>query len=200
MLKLKKYEEKIIMIAIVILLIIIAVMRIVVFKSDSVRVIKTDSDSEQSIEDGDEKSSGKLYVHITGEVNKPGLYELNTGDRVKDAVNKASGFTDDADTSSINLAGKLKDEQFIYVPKKSAQGESLNQESNTMINGKINVNAATARELDEFLPGIGETYANNIVNYRTKNGRFNSVDELKKVEGIGSGKRFENIKDLVTVN
>lgn len=196
MIKLNKNEERIILVVIAILLCIMGIYRVVVFKSQSVKVIKSD-DSKKA----EELLPEKIYVYITGEVKKPGLYIMKQGDRVTDVVEMAGGFTESAEITSVNMAQKLKDEEFINIAKKPDNAAGTNTAvRNPIVGGKININIATAKELDEFLPNIGETYANRIVSYRDKNGRFKSVEELTRVEGIGSGKRFQGIKDLVTVN
>lgn len=207
MIKLDKKEEKIILIVIIVLLSITAAYRIIVFKSDSVTLIQ-DGEGKGLLKEGEqeevqERAPEKIYVYITGEVNTPGLYTMVPGDRIGDAINKAGGFTGEADITSINMAEKVRDEQFINISKKLPQGTALNPEipvKSPIVGGKINVNTATAEELDDFLPGIGPTYAKNIVDYRNKNGSFKSINDLTKVKGIGDKKRFENIKDLVTVN
>jgi competence protein ComEA len=203
MIKLSRNEERIVLIIIIALLGIIAVFKFIVFKPDNVQVIKSENNAETPLESkatNNIKEPVKLYVYITGEINNPGLYVLKSGDRVADIISMAGGFTKEADITSVNLAEKLKDEEFINIAKKGGD-QTLNSNIRNAVNGgKININIATAKEIDDFLPGIGEVYANNIVNYRDKNGRFKSIDEIARVEGIGSGKRFERIKDLITVN
>jgi len=197
MFKLGKVEEKVLLIVIVVLFVVLAVLKFAVLKPESVEVVKKDEPKAEQIES---KEAGKIYIYITGEVNKPGMYTLKAEDRIADAVALAGGFTTEADASSINLAQKLEDEEFINIAKISVDGEQNTAIKTAISGGRININTATAKELDEFLPGIGETYANSIVNYRNKNGRFKSIEELTNVEGIGKGKRFERIKSLLTVN
>lgn len=197
MLKLGRNEERIVLILVIVLLGIAVIYRFVVFKTESVSVIKKETrEEEKEIT----KEPVKIYVNITGEVKTPGLYIHKEGDRVADLIKSAGGFTDNADTASINLAEKLKDEQSVNICAKGSSTEGMNTKANPISGGKININIATAKELDDFLPGIGETYANSIVNYRNKNGKFKSIDEITKVDGIGSGKRFENLKGLITIN
>jgi competence protein ComEA len=143
-------------------------------------------------------------VHISGQVYKPGLVELESGSRVVDAVNKAGGLKEDADLDRINLAKKLADEEKIYVPK---VGENTDNVSDISIaegsdigdntDGKIDINNATKEELIS-LPGIGEVIADRIIDYR-KNNRFKTIEDIKNVSGIGS-KKYEGIKDLIKVN
>ena len=144
-----------------------------------------------------------VVVDVSGAVAKPGVYELKTGMRVQDAINEAGGFAQEVDISfvsqKINLAGELKDGQKIYIPAFSPvgiaqQNGSETVDSQTELSGLIDLNSATATEL-ESLPGIGESYARNIIAARP----FSSVEDLKNVKGIGA-KRFEQLKDFVTVN
>ncbi len=141
-----------------------------------------------------EKVPTQIVVHVAGAVARPGLYQLDEGCRVGEALEKAGGTLPQADLKPVNLAEKLRDGQKIYVP---VVGERVNSDMGTDASGKINVNEATAKEL-EALPGIGPTLAKNIVEYREKNGGFKSVEELKKVKGIGD-KKFNDIKDLITI-
>ncbi|MCX7570471.1 helix-hairpin-helix domain-containing protein [Tumebacillus sp. DT12] len=124
-----------------------------------------------------------IKVHVKGEVNRPGVYQIPADSRVIDAVEAAGGAKDSADVNELNLAAVLSDSIEIVVPQtgvaakeqSAAQGEQ---------SGKINLNTATADELDK-LPGIGSTRAQAIVDYRQSNGRFLTVDDLKNVPGFG---------------
>lgn len=155
---------------------------------------------EKNIED--ENINNTIMVHISGEVYRPGLVILKEGDRVIDAVNAAGGLKKEADLDRINLAKKLVDEEKIYIPKKGEENfvsdsqENVIEFTNDSIN-KIDINNASLNELME-LPGIGKVLAGRIIEYRTKN-RFNDIEEIKNVSGIGE-KKFEAIKDLITVN
>jgi len=132
----------------------------------------------------------KVFVHVAGAVKEPGVYELNTDSRVIEAVKKAGGFTDGADTDSLNLAAKVQDSQKIMVTdiNKTVQSQATAAD----IEQSINLNTATAEQLEE-LPGVGETIAKRIIEFREEKGSFSSVDELKEVEGIGE-KKFAKIK------
>lgn len=201
MIKLNKNEEKIILIVIVAVALIFAAYKFIVPKPDNVKVISKAAKAEESGKAKDNSEPSRIYVYVTGEVNKPGVYLLKPGDRVVDAVTMAGGFTADADYMSVNLAEKLKDEKLITIAKKSAvDNNSNNAVKSVVLNGKIDINTASAKQIDEFLPGIGETLAGNIVSYRNKNGRFKSIDEVSRVDGIGSGKRFEKIKEMIYIN
>jgi len=151
----------------------------------------------------EEKDTGsiKVAVHIGGAVRNPGLYYLSANSRVADAIQTAGGPTPDADLDAINLAGKVTDGLKILVPSKlkGAVNPSITETNEGESSGgkKININTASAKELEE-LPGIGPVLAEKIVSYREANGPFKSIDELKKVSGIGE-KRFQAIKDLIVV-
>lgn len=134
-------------------------------------------------------TSSFIYVHVKGAVKNPGLYKLNRADRVNDAVLAAGGFTDSADTENVNLAAFVEDGSEIVIPTGSSDksGEA----------GKININTAGKNELMS-LDGIGEGYAQRIIDYREKNGAFLSIEQITNVRGIGS-KQFERIKDYITV-
>lgn len=132
--------------------------------------------------------SGKIIVHVKGAVANAGVYELFAGARVCDAIDAAGGFSEEADREAQNLAAVLEDGQQVFVPAKDDSGEK---------NGLVNINKATLHELMS-LPGIGEAHARKIIEYREKHGSFNSVSEIKDVEGIGS-KKYEAIKDLITI-
>ena len=142
----------------------------------------------------------KIYVTVAGEVANPDMYEMTTDDRVNDAIKKAGGFTENAYTTNINLAQKLEDGQYIYVLS-AEQGKTLENEANpgneNTFQGIVNINTATINELCK-LPGIGEKTAEKIIEYREKSGGFETIEELKNIEGIGEVK-FNKIKFNITV-
>jgi competence protein ComEA len=144
-----------------------------------------------------------LIIDVAGWVRKPGVYEFAEGDRVVDAIDAAGGPRPDADLASINLAAPLVDGTQILVGKEGAaplgaDGTPLPSASGATGDGTlIDVNTASATDLEE-LPGVGEVIAAAIVDYRTQNGPFTSVDQLEEVSGIGPA-TLENIRDLVTV-
>ena len=141
-----------------------------------------------------------ITVDVKGAVKLPGIYDLPVGSRINDAVQKAGGLTDNADSKSINLAQRISDEALVYVPSKE---EATNQEahsnaSNTKENKKVNLNKASLEELKQ-VKGLGAKRAQDIIDHRESNGKFKSVDELKKVSGIGA-KTIEKLKEYVTVD
>jgi competence protein ComEA len=139
-------------------------------------------------------SGAQIFVHILGAVEQPGLYQLREGDRAVDAVAAAGGFTDAADQAQLNLARFLVDGEQIYVP---ALGETPATAPGTTAGGKVNINTADEPTL-ETLPRVGPAMAQRIIDWRTANGNFTTIDDLKSVTGIGD-KTFEGLKDLVTV-
>ena len=155
------------------------------------------SDNEvQKTEEKMENQDNLIKIHITGEVNNQGVIELKAGDRIIDAIEKAGGLTDLADTSKVNLAYSLSDGEKIYIPSiNDEEGISFIETENK--NSKININTATLEELDS-LSGIGESIAQSIIDYREENGKFQTIEDLKNVSGIGEAK-FEKIKENITV-
>jgi competence protein ComEA len=142
-----------------------------------------------------ENQASKIYVQVTGAVNQPGVYQLKNDSRGIDAVNAAKGLTAEADGEAVNLATKLKDGQKLNIPTKTQTQQ--NQSGGTTAGGTININTASKEEL-MTLPGIGEVLAQNIIDYRTKNGAFSDPSEIKNVNRIGD-KLYEQLKDRIAV-
>jgi len=148
----------------------------------------------------DEEESDQVTVDIKGAVKNPGVYELRAGARVHEAIQKAGGLTADAEAKSINQAQKLTDEAVIYVAKIGEEGADVTQtgQHQAGASDSANLNTATEAEL-QTISGIGQKRASDIIAYRESNGRFKSVDDLKKVSGIGD-KTLEKLKEYVTVD
>lgn len=127
-----------------------------------------------------------IKVHVSGEVKNAGVYECLADERVEDAIQKAGGATIKANLDQINLAAFLEDGKQIHVPKQRDENET---------NSYININYATKEEL-QTLPGIGETLAKSIIDFRDKHGFFQEPEDIMNVSGIKE-KTFENIKDLI---
>jgi competence protein ComEA len=146
-------------------------------------------------------SGPPIIVDVTGWVHQPGVYEFVPGDRVIDAVERAGGARRGADLSVLNLAAPLTDGTQVVVPKQGADGPAATAPAATGSDPSggslVNINTASATEL-EALSGIGEVLAAAIVDYRTDNGPFASVDDLESVSGIGPA-TLEEIRDQVTV-
>ena len=153
-----------------------------------------------------------IFVDIKGSVNKPGVYKFNINDRVIDAINKAGGLTKNANTNNINLSQKLTNEMVVYVYSDDEIKKGNNKITcNTLCENNIievnncventnkdliNINTATLEEL-LTLPGIGESKAKSIIEYREEN-KFKNVEELMNVNGIGES-LFEQIKNKITI-
>jgi competence protein ComEA len=142
----------------------------------------------------------ELKVHVAGAVKRPGVYSFQEKDRVEDVVALAEPLAE-ADLDALNLAAYLRDEQRIFVPFRQEEGASNNagrSVSNGALRekGKPNLNTSGKEEL-MTLPGIGPALAERIISYRENQGPFRSVEDLKKVSGIGD-KKFQELKDLVT--
>lgn len=147
-------------------------------------------------------SLARIWVQVAGAVRGPGVYEMTAGSRVYEAVERAGGFSEDADREVLTLAARLTDGCRVYVPRvgEVATGGVVPLEeqtaSATMADGAVvSINSATVDELDS-LPGVGPAIANDIVNYRETNGPFTSVDQLTDVPGIGPAK-LEQLRPLV---
>lgn len=155
----------------------------------------------------EEEEPTRIFVHISGAVNTPGLIELDEGQRIGDAITAAGGFKEDAQTDSVNLARVLSDGEQIHVSSKSnAEVSDLGMIANTEqgtsiaaspVTGLININTATSSELQN-LPGIGSSTAEKIISDRNANGSFKTIEDLKRVNGIGD-KKFEKIAPLICV-
>lgn len=155
---------------------------------------------------GDTAGSGQIVVDVDGAVAHPGLYKLPPGSRVQAALAAAGGLSPQADAHRINRAAKLHDGQKLYVlsqgesapPLAASNGQGCEGQSCTSADGAdagsdaegqglVNINTANATQLTQ-LPGIGPAIAQKIIDYRTANGPFTSVDDLTKVPGIGAAK------------
>lgn len=155
---------------------------------------------------GDTAGSGQIVVDVDGAVAHPGLYKLPPGSRVQAALTAAGGLSPQADAHRINRAAKLHDGQKLYVlsqgestpPQAASGGQSCEGQSCTSAEGGlsgsdpegqglVNINTANATQLTQ-LPGVGPAIAQKIIDYRTANGPFTSVDDLTKVPGIGAAK------------
>ena len=174
-------------------------------------ILLSENSTKENLKDTSEDNA--VIIHITGSVKKPGIVKLKEGSRIEDAIEAAGGLTENADISKVNLAYIVEDGTKIKIPSSQEEdigdeevidngsGENIIIEENTTSSNKssqtININKATENEL-QTLPGIGASLASRIIEYRSQNGKFGSIDDIKNVNGIGESK-FENIKDLITV-
>ena len=207
----KKTNKKIVVYIIIISVIALIIYEVAIKKENLIENI-TDINTIETSEENETKEqekvdiTNKIMVYITGEVKNPGIYELK----------------ETADITDINLATILQDEYKITIPTKdktmeekqnteriqsNKQSKTTEKSQNTTSistnttgknqNTKVNINTATQTEL-ETLPGIGPSTASKIVSYRKENGKFKSIEEIKKVNGIGESK-YKKIKELIKV-
>ena len=166
-----------------------------------VAAVSKDSSTEKEVKE-EPVEQDLITVDVKGAVKSPGIYDLPVGSRVNDAVQKAGGLTEQADSKSLNLAQKVSDEALVYVPTKGEESTSQQSGSGTASSTskekKVNINKASLEELKQ-VKGLGGKRAQDIIDHREANGKFKSVDELKKVSGIGA-KTIEKLKDYVTVD
>ena len=179
---------------------------------------------ENNIQNKKEDSSDFIKVDIKGKVKNPGVYEVDSNYRVIDAIKKAGGVTNDADTSVVNLSKKVYDEMVIIIYSKAEvkniseikKQEEIKEKAclsnEKLVNGacisiepsegsaeadkKVSINTDSIDEL-MMLPGIGESKAKEIITYRKTHGNFSSIEDIMNVEGIGES-IFEKIKDNIT--
>lgn len=145
-----------------------------------------------------ENTNSIITIYVNGEVKKPGVYELKENSRIEDAIKIAGGFSEEADKYKLNLAKKIKDEDYIYVDKIKKENNSLEDKTKGINNdGKININEASKDEL-KTIPGIGDVTAQKIIDYRENNRGFNSIEDIKKIDRIGE-KTFEKLKDKIDI-
>jgi competence protein ComEA len=143
-----------------------------------------------------------LRVYVTGAVVNPDVYILPQASIVKDAVQAAGGATADADLDRINLALQVHDQQQIYVPRQGEDAVPIPPPGGRSVpvvpsGSRVNINTASLDEL-ETLPGIGPAIAQRIIDYRSQNGGFATIEEIMDVKGIGPA-TFAEIEDAITV-
>ena len=180
-------------------------------RSDTTLVMAKDNTllTDSGVSSNSSKSKSDIKVYVSGDVKKPGVYTLNDGDRAERLIELCGGFTINAETSSLNLAMKLKDEDFIKVPSKLPNTQLSNTSTSTStptvtsnitkgVSALININTATKTQLMD-LPRIGDAMSQRIIDYREKMGSFKDIKDITSVSGIGP-KMYENIKDKITVH
>lgn len=196
-----KNNKKIIIIIGVIILIIISIY--VLTKIDEYNYEENNYEEYFAEEENIIKEEAKkvIVVHIIGEINKPGIVELEEGSRVIDAIKKAGGTTEKADLAQINLAYILKDGQKIYIPNTEDNDKKIEYNTANIENNikeeKININTADEDELQR-LPGVGASTAAKIIKYREENGSFRKIEDIQNVKGIGEAK-YNDLKEQIEV-
>ena len=151
-----------------------------------------------------EHSQNEIVVDVKGAVQMPGVYTLDSGSRIDDAIRAAGGLKENADSNQINFAMLLQDEMLIYAPEQGEEAEyhpmttfQSGSHAQSVQTAAININTATEEELTS-LSGIGPSKAASIVLYREENGLFQTIEDLTNVSGIGE-KSFEKLKEEITV-
>lgn len=166
------------------------------FLEENTEIYKPEEPEKKQIIEPD---NSKVVVHICGACKNPGIYELNSGERVYDALEKAGGGLPNANLNAVNLAKKLVDSEKVYIPYEGEEQIIETTESNESegtTTGLININTADKTQLMS-LPGVGEKTAQKILSYREKN-PFKRKEDIMNVSGIGE-KKFQKIEDLITV-
>lgn len=167
---------------------------------------ENENNENKESENQENVDNGKIVVDIKGAVKNPKEYELKEGSRIRDLIEIAGGLTAEADEEKIYFSKILEDEQCIKIYKIGeevldseieAQGQQEKGTGTVDSKGIININKATVEEL-MTIPGIGQTKAQSIVDYRNENGKFKSVDELTNITGIGA-KTLEKLRDKVDI-
>lgn len=167
-------------------------------------ILKAQTSTSEPIEDVSSDApvvEKTIFVHVEGAVVSPGLFELPEGSRVYDAIKAAGGFAEDARHDAVNLARILSDGEQVIVPTTQTDDGSDATPSTAAspgtVAGKVNINTADAATLDT-LPGIGASTAAKIVADREANGPFRTIEDLKRVSGIGD-KKFTELEGCITV-
>lgn len=202
-------QEKIIFLIIVSMLVITIGWKFYGTGKNDITIIPSTTEGETiSLPAEDTVDRSICIIHITGAVNQPGVYQLDQGKRIIDAVKIAGGEAEGANLDAVNLAAHLYDGQKIVIPFISGiNSDTLYSSLETVAtpqrqmnfdsSGLLNLNSAESSQL-ENLPGIGPVLADRILEYRRDHGMFRTMEEVMNVPGIGE-KKFESIKELITV-
>ena len=168
-----------------------------------VEIYEENKESKETVQE-----NKKIVIYITGAVKKEGIYEISENSRIADSIEIAGGLEENANIENMNLAYVLEDGMKIHIPSINENMNEIQDNTNEYItkengdtqtvkniNEKVNINTATQTEL-ETLPGIGPSIALKIIDYRKENGKFNTIEDIKKVNGIGENK-YSKIKELI---
>lgn len=216
----KKINKKVVILAIVIILAGIAYYNytkddLVIAEPKEENIMQEQEENDENIKEDRKGYNEKIFVHISGAINKEGVFEFEENSRVTDAIEKAGGLKNNASIKNINLASKLEDGMKIYIPTNEEEKKQTNNENSTIYNNssntnvaitekletknnkKVNINTASQTEL-ETLPGIGPSTALKIIEYRNQNGKFKKIQDIQNVSGIGDSK-YKKIENLIVV-
>ena len=155
------------------------------------------NETNNKVEKAENRHDEKIFVDVKGAVKHPGVFETTKDKRVKDLIEEAGGLLDDADTSTLNLSQKVKDQMVIYVLKHGEKPKQISDSSSSSNTDVININTANKEQLMK-ISGVGKTKAEAIIAHREKNGDFKKKEDITKVRGIGKS-TFEKIKDKIEV-
>lgn len=189
-------KKKLIIIGIISLIIIVIIIKLIDTKFEKNNTKETGI-LNIITEEENKETEEKIVIYITGEVINEGVYELDIGSRIANAIEAAGGTKETANLRNVNLAYELEDGEKIYIPNiNETENEILDAEKEDK-EREININKANIEELQE-LSGVGESTAESIIKYREENGKFRTIEEIMNVPGIGENK-FENIKEKIKV-
>ena len=142
-------------------------------------------------------SNQVIYIDVAGKVKTPGVYQLPEGSRVIDAITIAGGVKLGVSTSHINLARKLVDGEQVLIMKEKFISAPTSSGRKSIFSGKVSLNSASKAQFDS-LPGIGPVIAQRIIDYRNKNGPFQTLESIQSVSGIGES-IFRQISSRLTL-
>lgn len=175
------------------------------YSYEELEIIEENTVIENNEEINEEETTEEIIVHVTGEVKNEGIIKIKKYARIADVIDEAGGTTNEADLSKINLAYLVKDGQKIYIPNINEEENKeayITEEAGDKViveeereSMKVNINTAKQTEL-ETLNGIGPSTALKIIDYREENGKFETIEDIKNVPGIGDAK-YENIKESI---
>lgn len=194
------HRKKIIQIGLIVLILVVAIAIYAASHSGEPDDIEVSAGSNDTVVAEQAEEPEEVIIDICGAVNDSKVVTLPAGSRVEDAIKAAGGITDEADLSGINRAAELSDGEKIYIPTADEVERGIelpSAEGNISADGSININEATAEEL-ETLNGIGPVTAEKIIQYRTEYGKFENKEDLMEVNGIGE-KTYAQIKDKIRV-
>lgn len=163
--------------------------------SQSASEIREDVESTASEE---QETADTIWVYVCGEVQNPGVYELKAGSRIFEAVEAAGGMSSQAAAEAVNLASPLADGQQVQIPSVQQAQTAASIAAEQTQGELVALNSATKEQLMQ-LSGIGESKAQAILDYRQEHGRFESLEEIKQVPGIGET-LFDQIKNDITLD
>ena len=196
MIFIESFKNLFIKLALIITFIIIIIYNFFISKNSYSEINSLESIVENSTENKIElDENNKIKVYIAGEVNTPGVFELDEDSRVEDAIASAGGLTNLANIKNINLALIIEDGEKIYIPNINDNDIIDYSAQESPKSSKVNINKADVSELQN-LPGVGVSLAEKIFNYRKENGNFKKIEDLKNVNGIGE-KKFEALKEYI---